>query len=172
MVTIQVSHFIPLCNFCKKFSVANFSKFFHASVLGSVIFESKVSALFWAVYLEEASVEIMSGLLPSAQYLYEELMLTPYMARVVVLHKPHSPHAWCDSLRVLCVTDDKAEAWGDVGSNHAWTTLVTSDEMEITAGSHLTCRLEGRDCVDLTKFAVLPAEHTGNFRIFCHSDFT
>ena len=113
--------------------------------IGSVIFESKVSALFWAVYLEEASVEIMSGLLPSAQYLYEELMLTPYMARVVVLHKPHSPHAWCDSLRVLCVTDDKAEAWGDVGSNHAWTTLVTSDEMEITAGSHLTCRLEGKD---------------------------
>ena len=64
-----------------------------------MIFESKVSALFWAVYLEEASVEAMSGLLPSAQYLYEELMLTPYMARIVVLHKPHSPHAWCDSLR-------------------------------------------------------------------------
>ena len=31
------------------------------------------------------------------------------MARFVVLHKPHSPHAWCDSLRVICVTDDKAE---------------------------------------------------------------
>ena len=108
-----------------------------------MIFESKVSALFWAVYLEEATVETMSGLLPSAQYLYEELMLTPYMARVVVLHKPHSPHAWCDSLRVICVTDDKAEAWGDT-ANHAWSTLMTSDEMEITAGSHLTCRLEGK----------------------------
>ena len=76
---------------------------------GSVIFESKVSALFWAVYLEEFSAEIMSTVVPSAQYLYEELMLTPYMARFVVLHKPHSPHAWCDSLRVICVTDDKAE---------------------------------------------------------------
>ena len=78
-------------------------------IAGSVIFESKVSALFWAVYLEEFSAEIMSTVVPSAQYLYEELMLTPYMARFVVLHKPHSPHAWCDSLRVICVTDDKAE---------------------------------------------------------------
>lgn len=110
---------------------------------GSVIFESKVSALFWAVYLEEFSAEVMSTVVPSAQYLYEELMLTPYMARFVVLHKPHSPHAWCDSLRVICVTDDKAEAWGDSSANHAWTTLMTSDEMEITAGSHLTCHLEG-----------------------------
>ena len=74
-----------------------------------MIFESKVSALFWAVYLEEFSAEVMSTVVPSAQYLYEELMLTPYMARFVVLHKPHSPHAWCDSLRVICVTDDKAE---------------------------------------------------------------
>ena len=79
------------------------------SITGSVIFESKVSALFWAVYLEEFSAEVMSTVVPSAQYLYEELMLTPYMARFVVLHKPHSPHAWCDSLRVICVTDDKAE---------------------------------------------------------------
>merc|ERR1712156_1228131 len=47
---------------------------------GSVIFETKVSALFWAVFLEEPSVESMTALLPSAQYLYEEIMLTPYMA--------------------------------------------------------------------------------------------
>ena len=51
---------------------------------GSVIFETKVSALFWAVFLEEPSVESMTALLPSAQYLYEEIMLTPYMARFVV----------------------------------------------------------------------------------------
>ena len=127
--------------------------FFH--VAGSVIFETKVSALFWAVFLEEPSVETMTVLLPSAQYLYEELMLTPYMARYycnenslpfysydfftlfmyvpnfcrfVVLHKPHCPHAWCDTLRIICVTDDKAESWGEIG-NPQWTTVATTDEM-------------------------------------------
>ena len=59
--------------------------FFH--VAGSVIFETKVSALFWAVFLEEPSVETMTVLLPSAQYLYEELMLTPYMARYFYYNK-------------------------------------------------------------------------------------
>ena len=59
------------------------------------------------------------------------------------MHKPHAPHAWCDSIRVICVTDDKAEAWGELGANHAWTALATSDEMEITAGSTLTCSIEG-----------------------------
>ena len=113
-----------------------------------MIFETKVSALFWAVFLEEPSVETMTVLLPSAQYLYEELMLTPYMARYfyynkqsflpllhyasifrfVVLHKPHCPHAWCDTLRIICVTDDKAESWGELG-NPQWTTVATTDEM-------------------------------------------
>jgi len=109
---------------------------------GSVIFETKVSALFWAVYLEEPSVESMTELLPSAQYLYEEIMLTPYMARFVVLHKPHCPHAWCDTLRIICVTDDKAESWGELG-NPSWTTVASTDEMEVTCGSTLTCHVEG-----------------------------
>lgn len=109
---------------------------------GSVIFETKVSALFWAVFLEEPSVETMTVLLPSAQYLYEELMLTPYMARFVVLHKPHCPHAWCDTLRIICVTDDKAESWGELG-NPQWTTVASTDEMEVTCGSTLTCHIEG-----------------------------
>ena len=65
--------------------------FFH--VAGSVIFETKVSALFWAVFLEEPSVETMSMLLPSAQYLYEELMLTPYMARYfTIINKVFYPY--------------------------------------------------------------------------------
>ena len=93
-----------------------------------MIFETKVSALFWAVYLEELSAETMATLLPSAQYLYEELMLTPYLARFLVLHKPHAPHAWCDSLRILCVTDDKAESWGEIG-NAQWTQVATTEEM-------------------------------------------
>ena len=101
---------------------------FFFKFIGSVIFETKVSALFWAVFLEEPSVETMAALLPSAQYLYEELMLTPYMARFVVLHKPHCPHAWCDTLRIICVTDDKAESWGEIG-NPQWTTVATTDEM-------------------------------------------
>ena len=96
----------------------------------SVIFESKVSALFWAVYLEEVCAETCALLVPSAQKLYEELMLTPYMARFVVLYKPHTPHAWCDTLRIICVTDDKAETWGEL-SNLSWMNIATSDEMVI-----------------------------------------
>merc|ERR1719369_725837 len=109
---------------------------------GSVIFETKVSALFWAVYLEEPSAESMATLLPSAQHLYEELMLTPYMARFMVLHKSHTPHAWCDTLRIICVTDDKAESWGELG-NPSWTTVASTDEMEVTCGTTLTCHVEG-----------------------------
>ena len=108
----------------------------------SVIFESKVSALFWAVYLEEVCAETCALLVPSAQKLYEELMLTPYMARFVVLYKPHTPHAWCDTLRIICVTDDKAEAWGELG-NLSWVNIATSEEMEITSGSTLSCQIEG-----------------------------
>ena len=48
--------------------------------------------------------------------------------RFVVLHKPHCPHAWCDTLRIICVTDDKAESWGELG-NPQWTTVATTDEM-------------------------------------------
>ena len=48
--------------------------------------------------------------------------------RFVVLHKPHCPHAWCDTLRIICVTDDKAESWGEIG-NPQWTTVATTDEM-------------------------------------------
>lgn len=93
-----------------------------------MIFETKVSALFWAVFLEEASVETMTVLIPSAQHLYAELMLTPYMARFVVLHKPHAPHAWCDTLRIICVTDDKAESWGEL-ADPLWTTVAKTEEM-------------------------------------------
>ena len=116
VLNVLCRHFVKLCTTILRYinrvqilnQFSNTIKIFY-SITGSVIFESKVSALFWAVYLEEFSAEVMSTVVPSAQYLYEELMLTPYMARFVVLHKPHSPHAWCDSLRVICVTDDKAE---------------------------------------------------------------
>jgi hypothetical protein len=63
-------------------------------VAGSVIFETKVSALFWAVFLEEPSVETMTVLLPSAQYLYEELMLTPYMARYFYYNKQFTKYPY------------------------------------------------------------------------------
>lgn len=108
---------------------------------GSVVFETKVSALFWAVYAEAASVEAEAAILPAAQHLYDELLLSPYMARIVVLYKPHSPHAWCDTLRVLCVTDDKAEAWGEPGTG--WITVSSTEEMEVATTSTLALELEG-----------------------------
>ena len=59
-------------------------------------------------------------------YLYDELVLPPYMAKIVVLYRPMTPHAWCDCLRVLCVTDDKAEsAWSEhkIGAATDWSGL-------------------------------------------------
>jgi hypothetical protein len=56
-------------------------------------------------------------------YLYDELVLPPYLAKIVVLYRPMTPHAWCDCLRVLCVTDDKAEsAWSEnkFGTSTEW----------------------------------------------------
>lgn len=34
------------------------------------------------------------GVLEMSTYLYDELVLAPYMAKIVVLYKPHMPHAW------------------------------------------------------------------------------
>ena len=104
-----------------------------------VVFETKVSALFWvlAIDTEEGpdyedvvpidhigrSSSYLTGLSASSRLpetddksvissvagsLYDELVCPPYLGRIVVLHKAHTPHAWCDSLIVFCVTDDKA----------------------------------------------------------------
>ena len=103
-----------------------------------VVFETKVSALFWVLAIDTleggdgdyedvvvggnmsmGSSQRGSSLIIDqsddktvigtvAGSLYDELVCPPYMARIVVMHKPRTPHAWCDTLLVFCVTDDKA----------------------------------------------------------------
>ena len=100
-----------------------------------VVFETKVSALFWVLAIDTlegedgdyedvvvggnmsmgSSSQRGSSLIDDhsddktvigtvAGSLYDELVCPPYMARVVVMHKPRTPHAWCDTLLVFCVT--------------------------------------------------------------------
>ena len=105
-----------------------------------VIFETKVSALFWAVAIDintriddsnrtTALHNDKLDVLRQATRIYDELILSPYMARILVLHRPHTPHAWCDSLRIYCVTDDKAELTFD-SKQHADTSSITTRSMK------------------------------------------
>ena len=159
-----------------------------------VIFETKVSALFWAVAVDEelqnGEMKVTSRLnggvtahgklrmddsyedvqnfftvdaemLRSASHIYDELILSPYMAKIVVLHRPHTPHAWCDSLRIYCVTDDKADLTFDskqsshnssaamksvksaIVGGEEWRLLVQSEELEVSATSKLRIDISG-----------------------------
>ena len=154
-----------------------------------VIFETKVSALFWALAIDddpkkaikeekqsesgknsdpdyedvELESEANKDVLRQASRIYDELILSPYMARILVLHRPHTPHAWCDSIRIYCVTDDKAELTfdakqqGDTTSiatksvksatvgGEEWRLLVQSDELEVSATSTLRMDLSGKN---------------------------
>ena len=83
------------------------------------------------------------------------------MARILVLHRPHTPHAWCDSIRIYCVTDDKAELTfdakhqGDTSSittksmksatvgGEEWRLMVQSEELEVSATSILRMDFSG-----------------------------
>ena len=158
-----------------------------------VIFETKVSALFWAVAIDvdtkegdkekpntpnsetnnpyealeepdyediETILKVHKDALRQASRIYDELILSPYMARILVLHRPHTPHAWCDSLRIYCVTDDKAELTFDakqqpdtrsvksatVGGEE-WRLLVQSEELEVSATSNLRIDLSGGNLI-------------------------
>ena len=44
-----------------------------------------------------------------ATRLYEEAMLVPYMVRISIFYRENYPRAWVNTLRIYCMTDDKAE---------------------------------------------------------------
>ena len=41
--------------------------------------------------------------------LYEEAILVPYQARLSVFCRENFPRAWIHTIRIYCMTDDKAE---------------------------------------------------------------
>ena len=73
-----------------------------------VHFSTKVSALFWIVVIHDKQRDPESAL-TLASRLYEESVLTPYLARFSVFVRENFPRAWMNTLRVYCMTDDKAE---------------------------------------------------------------
>jgi hypothetical protein len=44
-----------------------------------------------------------------ATRLYEEAMLVPYMVRISMFYRENYPRAWVNTIRIYCMTDDKAE---------------------------------------------------------------
>jgi hypothetical protein len=47
-----------------------------------------------------------------ATRLYEEAMLVPYMVRISIFYRENYPRAWVNTIRIYCMTDDKAEKVG------------------------------------------------------------
>ena len=73
-----------------------------------VHFSTKVSALFWILVIHDKQREPESAL-TLANRLYEESILIPYLARFSVFYRENFPRAWMHTIRVYCMTDDKAE---------------------------------------------------------------
>ena len=73
-----------------------------------VHFSTKVSAIFWILVIHEKQRDPESAL-TLANRLYEESILVPYLARFSVFYRENFPKAWMNTIRVYCMTDDKAE---------------------------------------------------------------
>ena len=173
-----------LCSLTGNVSRANWEDVTEATPLVSksddrvIIFETKVSALFWVVAIDDdPQGEDPNMIMSRSEYedisriddrdaiisrvataLYDELVLPPYMARILVLFRPHAPHAWCDTLLIFCVTDDKADLAFDSKHSFAnscstlrsiksvvgeeWKLLLQSDEMELSGSSQLKFSLD------------------------------
>ena len=73
--------------------------------------------------------------------LYEEAILVPYQARLSVFCRENFPRAWIHTIRIYCMTDDKAEKV--IQSLHGFRPLVISGDVEITHSSPIAVRLGG-----------------------------
>jgi hypothetical protein len=62
-------------------------------------------------------------------------MLVPYMVRISIFYRENYPRAWLNTLRIYCMTDDKAEkvrrgaeVGGDVGDGWLCVTVYKRDD--------------------------------------------
>jgi hypothetical protein len=90
------------------------------------VFRDRKSALTLATRLYEEAMLVPSMLPPCiihvfrdpksaltlATRLYEEAMLVPYMVRISIFYRENYPRAWVNTIRIYCMTDDKAEKVG------------------------------------------------------------
>jgi len=105
-----------------------------------VHFSTKVSGTFWLMVIHDQQREPESAL-TLANRLYEEAILVPYQARLSVFCREHFPRAGVHTLRVYCMTDDKAEKV--IQSLQGFRPLVISGDVEITHSSPIAVRLGG-----------------------------
>jgi len=105
-----------------------------------VHFSTKVSGTFWLLVIHDKQREPDSAL-TLANRLYEEAILVPYQARLSVFCRENFPRAWIHTIRIYCMTDDKAEKV--IQSLHGFRPLVISGDVEITHSSPIAVRLGG-----------------------------
>jgi hypothetical protein len=105
-----------------------------------VHFSTKVSAIFWILVIYDKQRDPASAL-TLASRLYEESILAPYMARISVFYRENFPRAWVTTLRIYCMTDDKAEKV--INSLHGFQPLAFSGDIEVTDSSSISVQLKG-----------------------------
>eukprot|EP00092_Neocalanus_flemingeri_P032913 GFUD01035795.1.p1 GENE.GFUD01035795.1~~GFUD01035795.1.p1 ORF type:complete len:2735 (+),score=766.32 GFUD01035795.1:100-8304(+) len=105
-----------------------------------VHFSTKVSAIFWLVVIHDKQRDPESAL-TLASRLYEESILIPYLARFSIFYRENFPRAWVNTIRVYCMTDDKAEKV--IKSLQGFRPLAISGDVEVSHTSSIAVRLSG-----------------------------
>jgi len=105
-----------------------------------VHFSTKVSGIFWLLLIHDKQ-RTPEAAMTLANRLYEESILVPYLARLSVFCRENFPKAWVHTLRVYCMTDDKAEKV--IQSLQGFRPLVISGDVEVTHSSAIAVTLGG-----------------------------
>ena len=93
-----------------------------------VHFSTKVSGIFWILIIHDKIREVEAARLLACK-LYEEAILIPYFARFSIFIRENYPRAWIHTLRIYCMTDDKAEKV--IQSLQGFRPLVISGDVEV-----------------------------------------
>jgi len=105
-----------------------------------VHFSTKVSAIFWILVIHDKQRDPESAL-TLASRLYEESILIPYLARFSIFYRENFPKAWVNTIRVYCMTDDKAEKV--IRSLQGFRPLAISGDIEVSHTSSIAVKLSG-----------------------------
>jgi len=105
-----------------------------------VHFSTKVSAIFWILVIHDKQRDSESALM-AASKLYEESILIPYLARFSIFYRENFPRAWVNTIRIYCMTDDKAEK--AIKSLPGFRPLAISGDVEVPHTSSISVKLSG-----------------------------
>jgi len=105
-----------------------------------VHFSSKVSGIFWLLVIHDQQRDPVSAL-TQANRLFREASLVPYYGRFSIFYRENFPRAWVNTLRVYCMTDDKAEKV--IQSLQGFRPLAISDDIEVPSNSDIAVKLHG-----------------------------